>query len=119
MEQEYKEHWLQNEELEGQGDPSNQAPHQMALFELGASMIVFLPVPRISALDTDSKLQEHALALPNAAIEVMNTMKDVSGTMPAMPIFCAVIIFLKLIRVCFLFFDGLLWLHVQPGFYGQ
>ena len=71
-------------------------------------------------MDVDSKLQERALLLLNAAIKAVNIVKDVSGITPATPVFCAVIILLTLIRVCFLFFsDGLFRLHVQPGFYGQ
>ena len=71
-------------------------------------------------MDTDSKLQKRALLLLNVAIKAMNIMKDVSGITPATPVFCAVIILLTLIRVCFLFFsNGLFRLHVQPGLYGQ
>ena len=71
-------------------------------------------------MDADSKLQKRALLLLNAAIKAVNIVKDVSGIAPATPVFCAVIILLTLIRVCFLFFsDGLFRLHVQPGLYGQ
>ena len=108
--------------------------HQMVLFEHWAHLLcwdsgppsqpvhhtIFSQPPQVSTMDADSKLQKRALLLLNAAIKAVNIMKDVSGIMPATPVFSTVIILLTLIRVCFLFFsNGLFRLHVQPGLYGQ
>lgn len=60
-----------------------------------------------------------ALSSLNVTIEALNLAKEISGIAPAKAVFGSVSVLLTMIRVCPLFYNDELRVHMYPGFYGQ
>jgi hypothetical protein len=52
------------------------------------------------------------------AINALDLAKEVSSVTPAKAVFGSVSVLLAMVKVCFLFYDGTLRVHISPGLNG-